>query len=194
MGRIKAGRTCRACRKKSDVFAFFSPYLYQNEIIRGLIHKLKYQRAEEIHRVLAGLLARSLAYFSFGLPPQAIMVPIPLYPSRERVRGFNQARLISQELSAALGLVHAPDMLHKIKKTAAQMALSGEERRSNVVGAFGLSPAFSQKAGIDPQLRLKDKIIILVDDVKTTGATLREAAKTLKQSGAKQIWAITVAH
>ena len=181
---VTAGRTCKLCREKSHIFAFFSPYLYENETVRGLIHQLKYQRVREISAVLAGLLLRSMGYFSFRLPAEAIAVPIPLYPSRERVRGFNQSRLIAEALCPALGIAHRPDILLKTKKTTPQMELSGEERRKNLAGVFAAAPNQS----------VRDKNIILIDDVKTTGATLEEAARALKAAGAKRIWAITLAH
>lgn len=181
---VTAGRTCRACREKSDIFAFFSPFLYDNELVRDLIHRLKYQRVRPIHTELAGLLVRSLNYFLVCLPPEAIIIPIPLYPSRERVRGFNQSRLIAQALCTTLGVAHRPDILRKIKKTAPQMELSAEKRRTNIIGTFAVADAAV----------VKDKTITLFDDVKTTGATLQEAARVLKDAGAKKIWAITVAH
>jgi ComF family protein len=179
-----AGRTCKSCRQKSNVFAFFSPYLYENQTIRDLIHQLKYQRVRAIHDVLAGLLARSLNYFSFRVPAEAIVIPIPLYPSRERVRGFNQSALIAEALCTKLSIMHSPHLLRKIKKTAPQMELTAEKRRTNLIGTFAVAD----------QAAVKDKIIILLDDVKTTGTTLEEAARTLKAAGAKRVWAITVAH
>jgi len=183
-GQVIAGRTCRPCRKKSNIFAFFSPYLYENEIIRDLIHKLKYQRVHEIRTVLADLVIRSLDYFTVKIPAEGIMIPIPLYPSRERVRGFNQSALIAEALCPTLGVGYRPDILRKIKKTAPQMGLSAEKRRTNLIGTFN----FTDEAAI------KDKTIILLDDVKTTGATLEEAARVLRSAGARKIWAITVAH
>jgi len=180
---VIAGRTCKSCRKKSDVFAFFSPYLYE-KTVRDLIHQLKYRRVRAIHAILAGLLRRSLNYFSFRVPAEAIIIPIPLYPSRERVRGFNQSRLIAEALCPTLGVGHRPDILRKIKKTAPQMELTAEKRRTNLIGTFAVAD----------QAAVKDKTVILLDDVKTTGTTLEEAARTLKAAGAKRIWAITVAH
>ena len=177
------GRTCKLCRKKSHISSFFSPFLYETGLIRDLIHQLKYRRIREIHIPLAKLLASSLRYFLVPIPPGAIIVPIPLAPARRRVRGFNQSALIAERLWAELGLPLAATVLKKIKNTPPQMELARDARLGNLAGAFAVSDAAA----------IKNKIVILIDDVKTTGATLEEAAKTLKAAGAKEIRAITIA-
>ena len=134
--------------------------------------------------ILADMLYRAIAYHGVVLSRHALIVPIPLYKARERVRGFNQARLIAHALGTRMGIPVRADILLKTKKTAPQMALRREERLTNLVGAFAVSDTES----------VRNRTIILMDDIKTTGTTLEEAAKVLKAAGAKRIWAITVAH
>lgn len=181
---VPAGRTCATCRKKSRIYSFFSPFSYDMPAIRELIHGLKYHRRRDHAPILASLLRRAIAYHGIVLSRHAVLIPIPLAPARQRVRGFNQSALIGDALGRALGIAHRQDILQKIKNTAPQMELARTARLQNLAGAFSVSDAAA----------VQDKTVVLLDDVKTTGATLEEAAKTLKQAGAKKIWAITVAH
>lgn len=181
-GKVPPGRTCASCQKHSSVYAFFSPYLFENEVIRELIHALKYKRARSIAPVLGGLLSGYLKRFSVSLPLGALLIPIPLQKNRFRVRGFNQSELIASHM--LIPAARNTATLIKTKQTMPQTELSGDERRTNVAGAFAV---------INPGT-VQGKIILLVDDVKTTGATIEEAARTLKKAGAKRIWVITVAH
>lgn len=182
--KILAGRTCKPCRKKSHISSFFSPLLYETGLIRDLVHQLKYRRIREIHIPLAEILARSLRYFAVPIPQDALIVPVPLSPARRRVRGFNQSALIAERLGTELGISVAIDGLKKIKTTTPQMQLAREARLANLIGAFAVTDTAA----------IQNKTVILLDDVKTTGATLEEAARVLKAAGAKQIWALTVAH
>lgn len=183
-GKIPTGRTCESCQKKSCIYAFLSPLRYQESTVSDLIHALKYQRVREIDGALAGILADYIARFGVKVPKGALIVPIPLHSSRKRTRGFNQAELIAWRLGERLGLSVEAEVLRKVKKTTPQVELLAEERRKNVVNTFA-APNASLVLG---------KTIFLLDDVKTTGATLEEAARVLKEAGAKRIWAITVAH
>lgn len=182
--RTIAGRTCGPCRKKSHIFAFFSPFRYEDPLVRSLIHNLKYQRVRDIQRILADLLTQALTYYGVSFPDGALVVPMPLAAPRRRVRGFNQTDLIAATLCSKLSLEQLPLALFKTKNTAPQMELAREARLTNLAGAFS----------VRDNALVRYKTILLLDDVKTTGATLEEAAKTLRHAGAKRIWAITVAH
>lgn len=114
----------------------------------------------------------------------ALLIPVPLHRARERVRGFNQSALIAEALGAKIGITVRGNILKKIKNTALQMALPREQRLKNVIGAYAVSDTDA----------VINRTIILLDDVKTTGATLKECARALQGAGAKKIWAITVAH
>ena len=117
-------------------------------------------------------------------PADALVASIPLHPERRRMRGFNQSELIANHVSAALGMQMNSNLIMKVRKTHPQVGLPAFTRRDNIAGSFIVSePALT--AG---------KTIILLDDVKTTGATIEEAAHMLKKAGARRIIAVTVAH
>ena len=178
-----AGRTCLSCRKKSAIYAFFSPFLYSDSLVRNLIHGLKYNHLRSLADLLGELLVEYMAKFKISFPQNTLLVPVPLHPSRFRNRGFNQAEQIVLYLSDRLKIESAVKALQKIRKTKAQVELSAQDRRLNLIGAFVVS---------DPNL-VKNKTILLVDDVKTTGATLAETARILKAAGAGRILVLTVA-
>ena len=136
--------------------------------------------------VLGDLIADYLSYERISLPHDALIIPIPLHKARERMRGFNQSYLIARPIGERLNIPVLKDILIKIKKTTPQMELTREERLQNALGTFSVSDR--------SRVLIADKTIIILDDVKTTGATLEEAARVLRAAGAKRILAITLAH
>lgn len=181
---MPAGRTCGFCRKKTRIYGFISPFSYDTQSIKMLIHDLKYRRVRGNADILAGLLYRAIAYHGVVLSRDSVIIPVPLHRTRERVRGFNQSHLIARALGKKIGMEARADILQKIKNTAPQMELAREERLKNMAGVFAVSATAA----------VKDKTIILLDDVKTTGATLEDAARALRGAGARKVWAITAAH
>jgi ComF family protein len=112
-------------------------------------------------------------------------VPVPLHPWRHIRRGFNQAADLANALDAQV--LHA---LWRGRRTASQTGLTATGRRRNVGGAFRVSPLLASRQ-IDVQLR--ERIVVLVDDVRTTGATLEECARVLMDAGAREVRALTAA-
>ena len=111
-------------------------------------------------------------------------MPIPLHKNRERERGFNQSEAIAKIIASELNLQLKKDLLVRAKETKIQAELKDwNQRKNNLAGAFQIP----QPEGI------KGKNIILVDDVYTSGATINEAVKTLKENGAKKIIALVIA-
>ena len=111
------------------------------------------------------------------------IIPVPLHWWRENDRGFNQSSLIGQTLSKKLGLAYF-DALKRVRYTKPQVKLKGFGRHQNIRNAFSLSPNI---------LISQSPNILLLDDVWTTGSTLRECCYVLKRNGAKKVWAITLA-
>jgi len=109
----------------------------------------------------------------------AVAVPVPLHGSRRRERGFNQAADLARHLG--LPVVHA---LARVRRTATQTDLPAAQRHRNVRGAFAATAA---------AVAIADAVVILVDDVSTTGATLTACARTLKDAGAAEVRALTAA-
>ena len=178
------GHTCNRCRNKTPIRVFISPFPYRHPVVQRLIHEFKYRRIRSISPTLSRLIGSYLRYYQISLPQQAIIMPIPLHPRKQRVRGFNQALLLAQDISRDLSMTLDAHALVRTISTAPQTTLTVENRHKNVEHIFSLRNGTSVKA----------KTIILIDDVKTTGATLEQAARVLKQAGAKEIWAITFAH
>ena len=179
----------------------FPMYDYRHPLVKKSIWLLKYnnkrQFAEIFAELMHGRILEELADLSvienFRNP---ILIPIPLAPKRMRERGFNQALLICKKLmelnkktnlrnNMDIDFILEKDVLLKPKDTEHQARIENRSQRlENIVGSFT----------IENGEKIKGKNIILIDDVTTTGATLSEAKKVLKQSGAKKIIAFTVAH
>lgn len=157
---------------------------YRNEAVQKLIWRLKYEKLRAAAAPLAGLLTRYLTALDYNFSGFAV-VPVPLHPERLEERGFNQAELLATAVASALDVPLMTDALHRIKATPAQAKMRDRaERAANLAGAFAVAPANET---------LREKYIVLVDDVFTTGATVGEAVRTLKAAGAKIVIALTVA-
>lgn len=140
------------------------------------IHLLKYQRARALAEALGACLAQ-VPEFKAPLAQVDALVPIPLHPSRQRERGYNQSEDIARGLAQALGIPLYTDLLVRRRATSQQAKLDVEARRQNVQGAFALGRSVPTGARL-----------CLVDDVVTTGATLDACARTLTQAGALPPW------
>jgi len=115
------------------------------------------------------------------------VVPVPLHPWRRLRRGFNQARDLAERLDRPVA-----DALWRVRATPSQMALPAGARRTNLRGAFVVSP-FCVRGAQLYGVPIRDRVVVLVDDVRTTGATLEECAKVLLRGGAREVRALTVA-
>ncbi len=183
-GRIPAGRTCVSCRSRSAIAVFLSPLSYRDHAVRRLVRAFKYDRILDIGAVAGECVCAWMRQQRIQFPEKSVMVPVPLSPARMRVRGFNQAYILADEIRGRTGHDVYSDVLVRPRSGLAQAKLSGPERRLNVAGAFSVSR---------PEL-IRERTVVLVDDVKTTGATLEQAAASLRQAGVRQIWAVTLAH
>lgn len=173
------GITHDKCKKLTPLNGLISPYHYANPLVRKLIKEYKYHGAKEIGQIISGLTSSgSRALFTL-LPTGAKVVAMPLHSSRERWRGFNQTTMIGQTVADVLRASIASP-LKRVKKTEEQARLSVAERAKNCNQAFVCE-------------RIRGDII-LVDDVITSGATLRAAAEALKKAGASRITGFAFAH
>lgn len=184
------GKVCLRCQKENYLDRIISATNYGNPLIRELIKSFKYHYVQELARPLSQLLIKSLEANSTISPELAegdrstIIVPVPLYKYRLHYRGFNQAELLAKEVADYFNLPIEHNILKRRVFTTPQAKIKDtEKRRANLKEIFE----------IDPECLLNGKIVILVDDVTTTGATLTEAAKILKKSGAKEVWGLVVA-
>jgi len=111
------------------------------------------------------------------------LLPVPLHPKRRKQRGFNQAQVLAEELEKIKGIQVADGVLVKVKNVPPQTSLEAEDRQKNVSGAFR----------VKKEDQVKGKRLLLIDDVYTTGATIRECSRVLKKAGAKEVKAFTLA-
>ena len=144
--------------------------------LRDIIHAYKYDGRQSLATPLGRLMRDAGASL---LSDADCVVPVPLFPWRRLSRGFNQAADLARKMDRPV--VHA---LWRWRPTSPQAALPAASRRSNVHGAFVRSPL---------TMGLNDRVVVLIDDVKTTGATLSACARILKQSGAREVRALTAA-
>jgi ComF family protein len=181
---------CRACRMAPPPFVRAVAYGPYQDPMRAAIHALKYDRLHPAARRLGRMLALAIAQLAAEAPSEMLVVPVPLHRSKLVQRGFNQARSLAAHALDALRHTHpewrlklASSTLMRLRATESQAGLGPRLRRLNVRGAFQVStPA-------DVML----KHILLVDDILTTGATARAAAKALLEAGAASVWVATLA-
>ncbi len=171
---------CRFCAPWPRAVRWISSAVWLGDEARQMVHHLKY----EGYTRLASSMAR-LVTDVVGPPGPAVLVPVPLGPRRQRLRGFNQAGVIARALAARWGLEVASDVLRRVRDTSSQTGLAPEERETNVRGAFQAAPR--------PVAHDENRLVILVDDVLTTGATMVAAGTALAQSGWHQVGGVTFA-
>lgn len=180
-----------ACRKCVDFYDISSTKIYwtvhyKNPSVKKLIKDLKYRSASSVVDVLGKLLTAKIKNIAPSLDNNmSVIIPVPLHKRKIRERGFNQSELLAKYLADKINLPIEKNILIKIKNTSSQViASSRRERLNNLKGSFDI-----RDAG-----KIKNKTVILVDDVITTGATIIEASRTLKKAGCKNIIAVVVAH
>jgi len=172
------GLVCGACLKKPPSFSKVEvPWRYAFPI-DSLITRFKHQAKWPLGRLLGELLSHHLQHaFDEGLPKPDLLLPVPLADKRQRQRGFNQAGLLAEWLSASLQLPQQAHWLQRVIDTPAQQQLDAATRKRNLRKAFALAPN-SAVSGLH---------VALVDDVLTTGATAESLARLLKKAGAARV-------
>ncbi|OGE18688.1 hypothetical protein A3J19_02750 [Candidatus Daviesbacteria bacterium RIFCSPLOWO2_02_FULL_41_8] len=184
------GQTHPVCKRKYGLDGLWSLGIYQGSL-REAIKQLKYGKVKELAEILVDVTVEYWAKYQPFILDQITkdegvgwaIIPVPLHWWRENDRGFNQSSLIGQTLSKKLGLAYF-DALKRVRYTKPQVKLKGFGRHQNIRNAFSLSPNI---------LISQSPNILLLDDVWTTGSTLRECCYVLKRNGAKKVWAITLA-
>ncbi len=174
---------CLSCIIERPPFAVHrSGGLYQGEL-KDLILLFKYRGYEILGRPLGRFVFESLKGEESLWWGVEALIPVPLHPKRKSKRGFNQARVLAKELSKLKGLPLEDLVLRKMKNVPPQTSLERDERGKSVRGVYTVLK--SEK--------IQGKTVLLVDDVYTTGSTLKECSRELLRAGAKEVRAITIA-
>lgn len=183
------GITHPVCQTRYSIDGVFPSLIYKG-VVKKLVYVFKYPpylkdlKTQLVDLFYEGIIQKE-QFFSL-LNYSSLFVPIPLYPGKFRKRGYNQSLLLAEGLAKRFD-VDFSDCLKRIKQTNTQVGLTKEEREKNITGAFVLKS--------DAALLIKKyHTIFLIDDVVTSGATLREAAKIFKKAGCKNVWGLTLAH
>jgi ComF family protein len=173
---------CPRCRRRPPLVRAGRAAGEYEGALRDILHAFKYDGRRVLARPLGTLLRTAGTEL---LRDVDCVVPVPLHVWRRMRRGFNQADALARQLGRPV--VHA---VWRARATAPQTGLSAAARRHNVQGAFRISPLLSRPAH---QRWLTDRTIVLIDDVRTTGATLNACAAVLLGAGAREVRALTVA-
>jgi ComF family protein len=179
-GDISTAFECATCQEMKWHFQSARSAVVARDPVLEVIHRYKYLRALWFEPFLADLLISAAGPAIVGAQ---IIVPVPLYPAKEREREFNQAERLARRLGAATQIPVNKRLLRRVVPTRTQTQLNREERLANVRNAFAM------RGG----QRLRGERIILLDDVFTTGATTSACAGVLKAAGAGEVCVWTVA-
>jgi ComF family protein len=184
------GPVCFACSHGGTLSAAIAPggmcvdpahesyHVSAGFLMRGagadLIHSFKYEGVRSIAPFVAGRMVRAW-------PGEAdCLTPVPLHKKRERERGYNQSLLLAEELTELTGVLTAPGLLARVSYTRPQVGLAGKSRWQNVEGAFA----------VPSPVAVKGKRVVIIDDVATSGSTLRACADVLLRCGARSVGAL----
>lgn len=172
------GQTCSRCAAGVPWERAYAPFEHEGSLAKA-IHRFKYEDRSDLSRPLGVLLAATAKAELAAMP--GFLVPLPLHEARFRERKFDQAGLLTAVLAQRLGREVKANWLVRLRDTRRQVGLAETEREANVRGAFSASAA------------VRGHDVVLVDDVLTSGATAREAARALSAAGAARVFVLTLA-
>ena len=176
---VAAPGLCSSCLRKAPAYErLYASYVFTG-LMRRLIHEFKFHNKRYLRRVFARMALDTL-------PPAllsacAYLIPVPVSRTRKRKRGFNQAALLTKELSRLTGIPVREDALSRKDGNTQTALLDKSERRKDIRGLYTAADT------------LHGETVLLIDDVCTTGETLRACSDTLKQAGAGKIYCYTIA-
>jgi ComF family protein len=170
---------CHTCRIHPPEYSALRSWGVFTGPLQKALHRLKYRRDIALGESLAKNMLSCLQEQSWHLD---VVVPVPLGIARLAERGYNQAALLAMPIALASRLRYSTKALQRVRETRSQVGLSLEERWVNVENSFAANPVL-----------IEGKIVLVVDDVATSGATLNACASALRCAGAAQVFALTLA-
>lgn len=173
-----ASLTCGECINDEPAFHSARNFGIYDGVLKKAINLFKYHRIKRLSKPLSDII------LELKLPRVDIIVPVSLHKNRLRKREFNQSAVLAKHIAETLGVPMVPDCLTKNRDTSPQVGLKAAERRKKIKKTFE----------IRSKELVEGKDIMLIDDVFTTGATVRECSKVLKKAGADKVYVITLAH
>ena len=183
--------TCTMCRLAPPEFTRAVAYASYEDELREMLHLLKYGGMTRLADApLGDWLAQAVSTLADDAGPELLVIAVPLFPARERQRGFNQSAELADAASKRLkklrpdwNLQAAHKTMRRVRDTEAQFSLLPGQRRKNLRGAFRVVDAEA----------IRGSEVLLVDDIMTTGATARECARVLMRAGAAKVFVATLA-
>lgn len=183
-GDVEGDYTCSYCEELQPAFDTARSVLLFDGLAAELVRRFKYAGAVWLAGDLAAFLRHGYEFY-YGDRSYDLITYVPLHPWRRRWRGYNQAGLLARALVRLLGSGVVRPYLMRVRRTESQTRLTARQRLNNVRGAFAVRKGRSRW--------LAGKAVLLIDDVMTTGATVSECARALKQSGAEKVDVLTLA-
>jgi len=174
---------CRSCVEVRPPYTIHRSCGAYNGALKDIILLFKYRKLSVLGRGLAGIAGEAVGGDEDLWRGVDALIPVPLHPRRKRERGFNQSRVFAAELGKIMGVEVRDGALIKVRNAPPQTSLEGRERTGNVRGAYRVGKGDG----------IRGKVLLLVDDVYTTGATIGECSRTLLEAGAKEVRALTIA-
>lgn len=181
-GEVHFGNVCKNCKLNNHNFVQAKSVFNYDDDVTKVVHMLKYGGKLYLAEPMAKFMAQELA--TWDISPDMITA-VPLHDNREKDRGYNQSRLLAENISKSVKIPYV-EIADKIVDNPSQTQLGYEKRRENVKGVYKLKSNIRRK--------IKGKKILIIDDIFTTGATVDELSKVLLDGGASEIFVLTFAH
>lgn len=196
-GKLDKNSLCKRCELMLDKHAKFVVeksqnidknfiehlYIFQYEgIVRRIILNYKFNDKSYLYKTFVNFLLKNKKFFQI-LKSYDTIIPVPISKKRRKERGYNQSELIAREIAKRIGVGYQNQCLIKVKNIVEQSKLNKEERQKNIQGVYELQQPH----------KLRDKKILLIDDIYTTGSTVNECSKVLREAKPKKIGVLTIA-
>jgi ComF family protein len=180
--KLDENSNCLGCNNKKLYFDSLTYRHIYNDSIYRIIYKFKEKDETYLAKFLANIFCNTI---DVNKHKYDVIIPVPIHYFKLLKRKYSHMVILAKFLSKITGIDHNFMALKKVKNTKEQKLLSGKDRRVNLSSAFAISDKYAKL--------IKDKVILLIDDVVTTGITIQECAKTLKKAGAKEVHVIAIA-